>query len=123
MGRCAHGSLSLPLARETAHIAFAFNSLAAGDTAAARARLVPLLATHTGERPLSVYRPFHSDHLLIQIVRVGGVEKAVRWARAQPDPLARAAALMSVSDALMFWLNASELNWASYPYDMCRDEF
>ena len=116
-------SLSLPLARETAQIAFMFRSLRAGDTAAARSRLLPLLATHDTERPVTAHRPFHADDLLIQIVRVGGIDDALRWARSLPDPAARAAALLALGDSMLFWLDRSDLHSRLYPYDGCRDQF
>jgi len=116
---------SLPAnpARDRAQLAIARRDLARKDTSAARARLIPLLATYTPQRVPELYEHDRFDQVPVTVFRAGGGEEVIRWARALTDPPDRAAALLMIAHALLVRSQTSMQIWFSNGPDSCREEF
>jgi hypothetical protein len=110
-------------ARQRAQLAIAWRDLAQKDTLAARTRLIPLLATYTVDRVPELYDHDRFDQIPVTLVRAGGGDEAIRWARALTDPSARAAALLMTAHAFLVRSQTSIQMWFSNGPDSCREEF
>ena len=110
-------------AREQTQIAVALHALARKDTVAARARLLPLLATHDVNRAPDLYEHDGSDGLPALLVRLGATDDVLRWARSLPDPSARAAALLAIGHAIIRRTGATGPFGLGNGPDMCREVF
>jgi hypothetical protein len=116
-------SLPTGRARDRAQLAIARRDLARKDTVATRARLIRLLATYTVDRLPELYEHDKFDQAPVTLVRAGGTDEAMRWARTLTDPLDRGAALLMIAHALLVRSQTSIQWWFSNGPDSCREEF
>jgi hypothetical protein len=116
-------SLPASRARDRAQLAIARRDLARKDTVAARARLIPLLATYTVDRVPELYEHDRVDQVPVSLIRVGGEDEAMRWARSLTEPADRAGALLMIAHAFLVRSQTSTLMWVSNGPDSCREEF
>jgi hypothetical protein len=100
------------------------DELARGDTVAARARLMSLLPTHQPSlAPSSFFRRSAVPPLLNVLGRLRADDDLVPWARGIRDPVVRAAALLTVGEAVLARARADKVVVISNGPDMCRGVF
>ena len=115
---------SLPRTRsaEAAQNLVARASFFRGDTAAARDRALSVL--HARDREWTRWKTYpFGDELTYWVVRSGGLNDAVAWARALPSPASRAAGLLEIGEALDDVTHLGNPIRHHPLLDTCRDDF